>query len=420
MGQIEFGQKKVDQQQFIDAFSTLEHFGSGRSNVELDSQWALGIHQFDDRPFVQSAKRTSDLDEPIVIADAILDNREQLAQKLEIFPGELESLSDAQLIKASFQKWGEKCVDHLSGDYAFVALSPQEAKLTLFRDHIGSRPLFWFRREHTIGFGTALEGVIKVGGYSWRIDESVVAEYLAFPITPVSKPFFEGVQSVPPASIVRIYPGGEDTIQWWSPNTRTICRPVDEADAVALVRGKIEEAVTTRCDTSRPIGCHLSGGIDSTAVAMIAGLVLEKRSRKIDRAYTWSPDSDNKYPISSGRDERRYITSLALKLGAPLTFGKSTLNNILHQFTRPMEFESTLGVVDEHPITLEAGIHGTGVFLSGWGGDEAFSPHGHGVIGYYLISGKWRRALRFARNRYNSANKLKFLTKILCSCRFIS
>jgi asparagine synthase (glutamine-hydrolysing) len=97
------------------------------------------------------------------------------------------------------------------------------------------------------------------------------------------------------------------------------------------------------------------------------------------------------------KDERRRITAVAEKEGIPVRFGSSDGANIFDFFSRPLELEGIADLADEVPILLDAAKDSARVVLSGWGGDEAFSAHGHGYVGYLLLKLKFGAAANFIR-----------------------
>jgi asparagine synthase (glutamine-hydrolysing) len=81
-----------------------------------------------------------------LVADARLDNREELVDTLDIATDALCNMADSALILAAYKRWGEALVDHLLGDFAFALWDRLAQKLVLVRDHMGRRTLFYTRQ----------------------------------------------------------------------------------------------------------------------------------------------------------------------------------------------------------------------------------------------------------------------------------
>jgi asparagine synthase (glutamine-hydrolysing) len=288
-GRVDLSGRPVDGAQFLSCFDKLKPYGPDLSETWIEGPTALGRHLLRVAPAASQERLAGLVDGVIVVADAILDNRDELASALGLSPAQLNAASDTDLIRESFLRWGEDCVHRLIGDYAFAAIRPHSREIFLARDHIGSRPLFWALRDQTLIFSSAIEGIVGFGEWKWSIDQRVIAEYLLCPLFPVSKPFFRDIRAVPAGSSVVLRRSHVSVNRWWRPSLRPVRHYKSQADVAASCRALLERAVADRVDTEGRIGAHFSGGIDSTGVAVIGSRALRARSRSLTRGYAWSP-----------------------------------------------------------------------------------------------------------------------------------
>lgn len=348
----------------------------------------------------------------IVVADAVIDNREQLAEKLEISLNDLDGYSNASLIAASYQKWKRDCVHHLYGDFSFACIEPKNNTVFLARDHIGTRPLFWSRQRDSLLFGSSIESLVQFSDFKWRIDEKMVAEYLAFPFLPVGKSFFENVEAVPAGGFLLLTNGRAKSVRWWNPSIAFQEKAHSESEHISKCRALVRRAIEIRLAEVGGTGSHFSGGLDSSGVTAMAALELQSMHRSLAGSYAWSPPVSDDHPKEHPLDERARILAIAKTQNIPIRFGYANGENFLEYIDRPIEFEGEADLADEIPVLSAARDDGISVMLSGWGGDEVFSAHGHGMLGYSLLTGRWSLAKSLAREQYTSLKNFKTLCSL--------
>lgn len=333
-----------------------------------------------------------------IVADAILNSRNDLAAALGYSPSDLAGLSDVMLLQRSYERWGRDCPRHILGDYSFVVYDQDERSLFLTRDHIGTRPLYWSQRDDTILFATDIRAIVANTDFDWPIDEQAVAQYLMNPGQQQADTFFQHIKNLKPATGLLIDPSGVSEHEWWSPHD------VPEFQYETLeaygehFRSLMMQLGLEYTATSGSIGAHFSGGIDSFSVAAFAAKALQSRGGNLKAGYSWSPPVSDEYPIMGRRDERHVIRDLGEKLGIAVRYGSADGANMHRYLDLEMELNGVADLQDELPVLELAAEDGLKVMLSGWGGDEAYSAHGAGYLAYALKTGRFseaRKALRF-------------------------
>lgn len=413
MGIVELSGGSIDKNEFLRVFEAAKPEKSACTALFAEGCIAVGVHNSDVSSAPPCSRLNGSAAQPIVVADAIIDNRDELAIGLGIHQSTLASMSDAELIRLSYLKWGEQCVQHLYGDYAFAVVSESGRNIFLARDHIGSRPLYWRQHGRTILFGSTIKSLVKYPKFKWSIDERSVAEYLHIPVKPISGTFFSDLQSVSSGSFVKIHNGRATEQEWWKPSTRIARIHRNSAEAISECRDIVERAITDRVKSSRAIGSHISGGIDSTGITLLAHEILRSQHRTLTRAYSWVPPESLENPIEHPRDERSFINSIASAHNISVTYGSSDEENLLDFLSRPLEFETQADLVDEIPILKKAMNDNIGVMLSGWGADEVFSSHARKYAGALLYSGKLSSAKKFIHNSYGSLRRQNTIKSLI-------
>jgi hypothetical protein len=247
----------------------------------------------------------------------------------------------------------------------------------------------------SLRFATDIRGILDPGE-DWRIDEEAVARHLAGPNRPMPRGFIQGVELVPPGSVVTIDASGVRTDRWWRPRDLPELRHARDADYVEHLRDLLRQAIDARVDAELPIGTHLSGGIDSGAVCIAASDALAARGARLRAAYAWSPPVSDTFPELGRRDERRRIAPIAELAGTPLRFGRAECASLDH-LDREIEFEGINNLDEELSVLGAAQGDGVRILLSGWGGDEGFSAHGYGSLAHLLRRGRLVAAFNSTR-----------------------
>ena len=223
----------------------------------------------------------------IITADARIDYREELCRSLAIDPA---SSDDAQLILAAYLHWGESCLDHLFGDFAFAIWDPRSRSLFCARDPFGMRPFYFHHAPRgRFVFASDARSICSVEEVPYTINEGRVADYLVPELEWIdyTSTFYEHIHRLPPGHRLTVAPGVLKQAEYWSalpgraPAARSDAEWVDEFAEV------LTRAVDQRLRASPGrVGCMLSGGMDSGTVAALASGLLETQGAGPLRTYS--------------------------------------------------------------------------------------------------------------------------------------
>jgi len=186
------------------------------------------------------------------------------------------SHSDTEVILKAYHNWGDRFVEHLYGMFAFAIVERDSGRVLLGRDRLGIKPLYLTEDAHRVRFASSLPALVAGGDVDTRIDPVALHHYLSFhSVVPPPLTILRGVTKVPPASLVAIEPDGRrTTTTYWTPCfTRHADRSDwSERDWEDAVLSTLRVAVERRMVADVPVGCLLSGGVDSS---LIVGLLAE-------------------------------------------------------------------------------------------------------------------------------------------------
>lgn len=203
-------------------------------------------------------------------------NYKELRAELGGYGYRFFSHSDTEVLLKAYHRWGDDFVDHLFGMFAFAIVERDSGRVLLGRDRLGIKPLYLTEDSHRIRFASSLPALLAGGCVDTRIDPVALHHYMSFhSVVPAPATILRGVRKVPPASLVAIEPDGKRTVTtYWAPDFTRHADRADwsERDWEDAVLSTLRLAVERRLVADVPVGCLLSGGVDSS---LIVGLLAE-------------------------------------------------------------------------------------------------------------------------------------------------
>ena len=246
LGHVSLNNKPVDENLFRSRFRKIRPFGAVNSSLIIKNVAGYGCH---DLGLGGAALKPLQEGPFYIVADAFLYARKDLAKALRLSPS---AHSDTSLILKAFYRWGERCLNHLCGDFAFAIHNIDEKTIFLARDHIGSRPLYWSERNGLILFSSYIDGIVGFEDLSWSINEERVSRWLGNPNEIRPETFFDGIKAVESGHWVRLRPRRVEVSRWWDPESLTKQWGISPKDAVEEVLHLTRRAVRVRLPSKRP------------------------------------------------------------------------------------------------------------------------------------------------------------------------
>ncbi|MEA2120525.1 asparagine synthetase B family protein [Halovibrio sp. HP20-50] len=395
-GRISFDQTSITREPFDTAFCTLNDWGKDGRGVMHKKNAVLGHQRLALISTYPEDVQPLEHRGLCIVADAVIDNRGDLCRQLDIAAA--SSVSDCELIVSAFLRWGKACVQYLIGDFAFAIWNPRDGELFAARDIAGARPFFYAKRDSLLLFGSTVEAIASSPDVDFDIDESRVAFFLAQPLQSNENPFIKGVDFLPPGHSLTVSRRGVEVSRYWFPENIVQAAPASLETYAEQLRGLINQAVQDRICLDRPTGSHISGGLDSTGVTVLAHRLLRQQGRQLDRAYTWAPPVNDEYPLAQGVfDERTEIAKLSKREGFECSFGTDSSSDYFRFFRRNLAYENSADLFEELPLMEQAASRGTRVMLSGWGADECVSFGLRGYPSWLLSNRRYKDLFNMAR-----------------------
>jgi asparagine synthase (glutamine-hydrolysing) len=313
-----------------------------------------------------------------VIFNGEIYNYRQLRERLTSLGHRFATQSDTEILVHGWEEWGEDCLSELRGMFAFALLDLRKRYamsplLFLARDPLGIKPLYYTQTADGFVFASEVRALLAGGATEKRISQDALTSYLLFGSVSEPVTLLEGVFSLPPGHRMLLYlPERRRTPRarpWWdparSPSARDTRKPRDFPSAAQRLRPLLEDAVRAHLIADVPVGLFLSSGLDSSAIAALAG-----RAQPNILSFTLS------FP-GTQYDEAPLARLVAKRCGTqhreiPLDGGAvlSRLDEALDALDQP-----TMDGINTYFVSWAAREVGLKVALSGLGGDELFAGY---------------------------------------------
>lgn len=334
------------------------------------------------------------LEQVWITADARIDDQQTLREKLRKAGREVRvEASDAELILQSYLVWGERCVDHLLGDFCFALWDARTRNLLCARDHFGIKPFFYAQAGQTLAFSNTLDSVRQHPEVSGQLNDLFMADFLLFGASEEpDATAFEQIHRLPAGHLLTWNLRQGLRIQrYWSLPEEWGMEKMPPCDHVAAFTEVLESAVSDRLRTHQ-IGVELSGGMDSTSIAAVSRKLLQAQHGAAASLHAicyghreWFPDK-----------EPYYAHMVAKHLDIPIHVFMAEDHRLFaevkgkpHAKPEPrMDLQPTLTAENKQ---LAASL--SRVWLSGWDGDallsESLRPHLSSLLnqGRFLAAG---------------------------------
>jgi len=297
--------------------------------------------------------------------------------------------SDTEVLLEAICRWGVKeAVKRLNGMFAFALWDRKNRTLSLVRDRLGEKPLYygWSRGEFL--FGSELKALCAHPSFKREIDRDVLVLFLRFGYVPAPYSIYQGIRKLPPGTILTLR--SEETnprplpVSYWSARKvaeQGVAHPFtgSEDDAICQLETLLRDAVKLRMVADVPLGTFLSGGIDSSIVVAL----MQTQSDQPVKTFTIGSCTDD-------YNEAEHAKRVAKHLGTEHTELYVSPEDVIRVIPRlPTLYDepfSDSSQIPTHLVSELARRHVT-VSLSGDGGDELFG----GYIRYLFGSSIWAK-----------------------------
>lgn len=298
-------------------------------------------------------------------------NHQALRTALEAAGHRFRTRSDTESLLHGWREWGTGLLDRLDGMFAFGLWDRGRGELLLARDRLGEKPLHTtVLPDGTIAFASELCGLLALPGIDRRLDPGAAEDYLALGYIPDPATIYRGIRRLPAGSFLLLR-RGEAALpaprRYWSAPTALAVAAPSATEAAAELRRRLDESVRERLMSDVPLGCFLSGGVDSGAVTAFASAARAGGS-PLETFTIGFPGANDERPMAA-EVARRLGTRHRDEVGTADYLGAA--REVARLFGEPFGDHSAVPTL---AVCAMARRHVT-VALSGDGGDEVFGGY---------------------------------------------
>jgi len=308
-----------------------------------------------------------------VAAWARIDNREELAGKLDVPRAETERICDSELIFKCYLKWQEDCVNHLIGDFVFVVYDEKRRKVFCARDHMGVRPFYYYLSDDRFVCATSIAPLIHLKDVPVQISRKWMVDYLTHLSMNFDETPYIGIHKLAPAHTLTVTPEKHHLRQYFELSAEPELKLKDSREYVEAYREQLETTIKCRLNTTYPLGSELSGGLDSSTITAYAAKFFDQPLTQLHAFAFANLEMEPQYilavsqayglphthVVASRQQDQDAVLDRSLKiLGYPVEHGNATFHEPFYQLAETFEIRT---------------------LLSGFGGDE-FGTTIHGYM----------------------------------------
>jgi asparagine synthase (glutamine-hydrolysing) len=376
--------RKPDVQVLKRMCDTIAHRGPDDEGQIVLGRCALGMRRLSIIDLKTGHQPLANEDESLwIVFNGEIYNFRELRAVLVGLGHRFRTNADTEVIVHGYESWGEAVCERLNGIFAFALWDTKRKRLFLARDHVGVKPMYYYRDSEKFVFGSEIKSILKCPDIRKTLDPDSLNQYLTFEYVPSPASIFREIRKLEPGYWLSLQDGGIRLSRYWTfvPEQE----PWTEAAASERLRELLRDSVRMQLVSDVPLGAFLSGGIDSSIVVSLMAKLMDRPVKTFSIGFQESSYNELKYARAVAR---KYGTEHHEFMIRPQVL--ELTEKLVRQLDEPF---GDFSIFPTYLVSKMARDFVT-VTLSGDGGDELFA-------GYDTY-----RAHRFDRRFYHRLPKL--------------
>jgi asparagine synthase (glutamine-hydrolysing) len=357
----------VLEQELRNMCSAIAHRGPDDEGFYFQTGVGLGMRRLSIIDLDSGRQPVSNEDGTVwVVFNGEIYNFQELRQQLKGRGHVFSTHGDTETIVHLYEEYGNHCVDHLRGMFAFALWDERHKRLLVARDRLGIKPLYYAEIGGRILFASELKSILQLPEVGRSFNWSAVSHLFSFLSTPPTEAIVDGVHKLEPGHLLTASPGGTPVIERYWELSFEPDYGKEEDYFVEHVRGLLEESVRLHMVSDVPLGAFLSGGIDSSSIVATAARLTDAPLKTFSIGFS-EPDYN----------ELEYARVVAKRFRTEhheLTLGPDSLDrleDLAWHLDEPFGDSSAIPTFMVSKLAAQS----VKVVLSGDGGDELFAGY---------------------------------------------
>ena len=351
----------------------IRHRGPDGEDYYFGDHFALGHRMLKITDFSSKGIQPMSFYNCTIVYNGEIYNYKEIRERLKAEGYSFYTQTDTEVILAAYNKWGNECIRHFDGMWAFVLYDKNKQLLFCSRDRFGIKPLCYTQLQNKFLIGSEIKQFTAIADFVPAINKKTAFDFLYNgKIDNTEQSFFEGVYFLPAGChlIYNLKTHSYNINRWYDINTPRSDKAASFDEATNIFKDIFTQSVLTHIQAKVPVGSCLSGGLDSSAIAGIA-------KQTSNRVTTFSSCY-----IQHGYNEIEYINNAIMHYNFPShktypsiheLLENKLLNKIVYHQDQPILSGSFFS---EYKVFQSAAINNIRIMLSGQGADEYLGGYG--------------------------------------------
>lgn len=262
--------RPIDRDVFVRQTDALAHRGPDDGGVYIEPGIALGHRRLSiidigggHQPMWDSEGRLG------VVFNGEIYNYRELAKELKQQGHRFRTDSDTEVLINAYRQWGDRCVDHFVGMFAFCIFDRLERTFFIARDRLGKKPLYYYRDQHRLIFASELKAIVVDPTVPRVIEPNAVVDYFAYNYVPGPTSILRNIEKLPAGHSMLITRDKVVTRRYWNVDFSNVDSTKSLEESSTALIAHLEESVRLRLRSDVPLGAFLSGGVDSSLIVAL-------------------------------------------------------------------------------------------------------------------------------------------------------
>jgi asparagine synthase (glutamine-hydrolysing) len=350
----------------------IAHRGPDDQGMMVEGGVALGMRRLSIIDLAGGHQPISNEDGMVtVVYNGEIYNYRELQRELEARGHRFQTHSDTEVVVHAYEEYGEACVDHFRGMFAFALWDARRQRLFIARDRTGKKPLYYtLTPQGTLVFGSELKSLLEHPSVEREVDPEALDLYFSFGYVPDPLSIFRNIKKLPPGHHLSFTDGRVSVREYWDFRFEVV-EARREEDYLEELRSLLDEAVRLRLIADVPLGAFLSGGVDSSTVVGLMARHMDQPVKTFSIGFHEDSYNELKYARIAARhfgtNHHEFIVTPDIC---------EVVDELVWHFDEPF-FDSS--AIPTYMVSKLAREH-VKVVLSGDGGDELFAGYTRYVL----------------------------------------
>jgi asparagine synthase (glutamine-hydrolysing) len=314
-----------------------------------------------------------------------------------------QSTSDTEVVLYAIKEWGiSEALKQIQGMFALALFDHSTQTLFLARDRFGEKPLYYHHSDKLFAFSSDIRSFSALP-IQKMLDSLAIGYYLGEMCTPGTRTVWNEIKKLQPGTFLSFDGSTVEIVPYWHPEYREK-RVLTDKELLDKMEQLLEKAVQKTLVSDVPVGCFLSGGIDSSLVAMYAAKHSKERLKTFTVGFDFNHFDESQYAkyVSDSIKSDHYELTLS-------HFPLEEVNTLLKEYGEPFADSSA---IPTYYISKFAAEH-VKVCIGGDGGDELFGGYGSHSQGYRMQQWYGLKSLKSLLNALSFSPKARYLEGIM-------